>query len=85
MNKEELTDLLNNLNDDMDEQLETFFNNSILKEYFKELINLTIFDNKSLDDKIINKLDELTDNMDEYNFKNAKINIEELQKLLNKE
>lgn len=85
MDKDELTDLLNNLNEDIDEQLETFFNDSILKEYFKELINLTVFDSKSLDDKIINKLDELTDNMDEFNFKDAKINIEELQKLINEE
>ncbi|RAP54461.1 MAG: hypothetical protein BZ137_02190 [Methanosphaera sp. rholeuAM130] len=82
MNEEELLFLINQLDDDLDEELKGFFNNSILYEYFKELINLTVFDDNSFDDEIIGKIDSLTDNMDEFNFKDVKDNIKDLKELL---
>jgi hypothetical protein len=58
------------------------FNDSILYEYFKELINLNVFDDNSFNDEIMAKIDSLTDNMDEFNFKDVKTNIKDLKELL---
>jgi hypothetical protein len=82
MNKEELLILLNQLDGDLDEELNAFFNDSILYEYFKELINLNVFDDNSFNDEIMAKIDSLTDNMDEFNFKDVKTNIKDLKELL---
>ncbi|RAP52151.1 MAG: hypothetical protein BZ133_01695 [Methanosphaera sp. SHI613] len=74
--------LLNQLDGDLDEELNAFFNDSILYEYFKELINLNVFDDNSFNDEIMAKIDSLTDNMDEFNFKDVKTNIKDLKELL---
>jgi hypothetical protein len=82
MNKEELLILLNQLDGDLDEELNAFFNDSVLYEYFKELINLNVFDDNSFNDEIMAKIDSFTDNMDEFNFKDVKTNIKDLKELL---
>lgn len=82
MNKEELLILINQLDADLDEELNVFFNNSIIQEYFKELLNLTVFDADSFENDVIDKIDVLTDNMDEFNFKDVKDNIKDLKELL---
>lgn len=82
MNKEELLILINQLEADLDEELNTFFDNSILYEYFKELINITVFDGNSFENIIIDKIDLLTDNLDDFNFKDVQDNINDLKELL---
>lgn len=82
MNKEELLILINQLEADLDEELNTFFDNSILYEYFKELISLTVFEGNSFENIIMDKIDLLTDNMDDFNFKDVKDNINDLKELL---
>ncbi|MBO7719177.1 MAG: hypothetical protein J6S29_03380 [Methanosphaera sp.] len=82
MNKEELLILIKQLDADLDEELNAFFNNSILHEYFKELINLTVFEDNSFEKDVMDKIDVLTDNMDEFNFKDVKDNIKDLKELL---
>ena len=82
MNKEELLILINQLEADLDEELNTFFDNSILYEYFKELISLTVFEGNSFENIIMDKIDLLTDNMDDFNFKDVQDNINDLKELL---
>ena len=82
MNKEELLILINQLEADLDEELNTFFDNSILYEYFKELISLTVFEGNSFENIIIDKIDLLTDNLDDFNFKDVQDNINDLKELL---
>ncbi len=82
MNKEELLILINQLEADLDEELNTFFDNSILYEYFKELISLTVFEGNSFENIIMDKIDLLTDNLDDFNFKDVQDNINDLKELL---
>lgn len=83
MNNNELKELLTELDSDIDNELNEFFNNNQrLKSKFSKLINIIVWENSSLNDDVINKLDILTDNMDSFNFNDAKNDIDELLRML---
>lgn len=82
MNNKELKEFLDELDSLIDDELSEFFNNSVLKSKFSTLVNIIVWNDDSLDDDIIDKLDVLTDNMDSFNFKDVKDNIDEIKDLL---
>ena len=82
MNNKELKEFLDELDSLIDDELSGFFNNSVLKSKFSTLVNIIVWNDDSLDDDIIDKLDVLTDNMDSFNFKDVKDNIDEIKDLL---
>ncbi len=82
MNNKELKEFLDELDSLIDDELSEFFNNSVLKSKFSTLVNIIVWNDDSLDDDIIDKLDVLTDNIDSFNFKDVKDNIDEIKDLL---
>lgn len=82
MKKNELKDFLDDLDLEIDNELSEFFSCSSLKSKFSVLVKLIVWNDDSLDDEIIEKLDVLTDNMDSFNFCDVKENIDEIRDLL---
>lgn len=83
MKNNELKELLTQLDTDIDKELTDFFNNNqILKSKFSKLVNISILEDASFDEDVIDKLDLITDNMDSFNFGSAKEDINELLKIL---
>lgn len=83
MKNNELKELLTQLDTDIDKELTDFFNNNqILKSKFSKLVNISILEDASFDEDVIDKLDLITDNMDSFNFGSAKEDIKELLKIL---
>ena len=82
MNTNELKDFLDVLDSEIDSELSDFFSSSPLKYKFSTLVNLVVWNDGSLDDEVIERLDILTDNMDSFNFREVKENIDEIKDLL---
>lgn len=84
MDKQELYELLSNVEEDIDTEIREMYENSELHKKNEKLLELTIFDDK-LDDEIIKKIDTLTDSMDNLNFNESKKELNELKKILKEE
>lgn len=82
MNNNELKEFLSSLDSQIDRELSDFFNSSSLKSSFSDLVNEVVWNDDSLDDVIVDKLDVLTDNMDSFNFGLVKDDIDDLLNLL---
>lgn len=83
MNKTELFELLNNAQEDIDTEMRQLFEKSDLYKKYQKIIELTIFDD-NLEDEILDKIDNLTDNIDKLNFYDVKKDINELKEILRK-
>ncbi len=83
MDKTELFELLNNAQEDIDTEMRQLFEKSDLYKKYQKIIELTIFDD-NLEDEILDKIDNLTDNMDKLNFYDVKKDINELKEILRK-
>lgn len=83
MDKTELFELLNNAQEDIDTEMRQLFEKSDLYKKYQKIIELTIFDD-NLEDEILDKIDNLTDNIDKLNFYDVKKDINELKEILRK-
>jgi transcription termination factor NusB len=82
MNETELKELLEDMEYCMDNDFRRTFESSDLYTFFKRLMDLVLRDSESLDADIIRRLDILTDNIDQFDFPEAKKNINDLKKIL---
>lgn len=82
MNNSELKEFLEDMEYCMDNDFRRTFEASDLYTFFKKLMEIVLRDDKSLDADIVKRLEKLTDNIDNFNFPDAKKNIDDLKKIL---
>ena len=66
----------------MDNDFRRTFESSDLYTFFKKLMDIVLRDDESLDADIVRRLDILTDNIDQFDFPEAKKNLADLKKIL---
>ncbi|MBE6494586.1 MAG: hypothetical protein E7Z75_10115 [Methanobrevibacter olleyae] len=82
MNNSELKEFLEDMEYCMDNDFRRTFESSDLYTFFKRLMNIVLRDDESLDADIVRRLDKLTDNINNFDFPEAKKNIDDLKKIL---
>lgn len=66
----------------MDNDFRRTFESSDLYTFFKRLMTVVLKNDDNFDEDIVRRLDILTDNIDQFDFPEAKKNIDDLKKIL---
>ncbi len=82
MNDSELKKFLEDMEYCMDNDFRRTFEASDLYTFFKKLMDVVLRNDDGFDEDIVRRLDILTDNIDSFNFPEAKKNIDDLKKIL---
>ena len=82
MNNSELKEFLEDMEYCMDNDFRRTFEASDLYTFFKKLMDIVLRDDESLDADIVKRLDKLTENINDFDFPEAKKNIDDLKKIL---
>ena len=82
MNNSELKEFLEDMEYCMDNDFRRTFEASDLYTFFKRLMDIVLRDDESLDADIVRRLDKLTENINDFDFPEAKKNIDDLKKIL---
>ena len=82
MDNSELKKFLEDMEYCMDNDFRRTFESSDLYTFFKKLMDIVLRDDESLDADIVRRLDILTDNIDQFDFPEAKKNLADLKKIL---
>lgn len=82
MNDSELKKFLEDMEYCMDNDFRRTFEKSSLYSFFEKLMVVVLWNEDSFDEDIIRRLDILTDNIDSFDFPEAKKNIDDLRKIL---
>ena len=82
MNNSELKEFLEDMEYCMDNDFRRTFEASDLYTFFKKLMDIVLRDDESLDADIVKRLDKLTENINDFDFPDAKKNIDDLKKIL---
>lgn len=82
MNESELKKFLEDMEYCMDNDFRRTFESSDLYTFFKRLMTIVLKNDDNFDEDIVRRLDILTDNIDQFDFPEAKKNIDDLKKIL---
>ena len=82
MNNSEHKKFIEDMEYCMDNDFRRTFEASDLYTFFKKLMDIVLRDDESLDADIVRRLDKLTENINDFDFPEAKKNIDDLKKIL---